>query len=303
MMSDRQYDGSNTSFADPRRGAALVAALGVALTLAGLSILILRTASDARFQTRRATENLLAEAALETVLAETLLEIERQTQGDSNIYYGEPLIVPSERGPVEVVVTSPSGRLDINGVSPLLLATTVRAMGAEEEDASALGDTIADWRDGDDFRHLNGAERDDYARAGLDGPANSPFRSVSELRGVIGMNETLFNCLATQVTIATGSTSPDLRHASPWLKAALGLHEGETDLLQVRLTPGEVYQINLRELEGGRFQYRLEVLIRPSGDPSHPLFIHDWVFESDSTDTEIHACPPPIAPGFEVSPS
>lgn len=283
---------------DARRGAALISALAVALTLAGFTILILRSASEARFHTRRATESLQAEAALETVFAELLLRLDPGHTGEIPIRYGEAVTVETTRGPVEAVITSPSGRVDLNTASPFLLSAIARAAGMEDADAAALGDAIADWRDGDDLTHLNGAERDDYIRAGLEGPANRPFRSVAELRGVLGMEEALFNCMMTQVTIATGSASPDLAHASPWLKAALGLNDAPVSQPPLRLVPGEIYQMDLREMDGRRFAYSMRILFRPSGDPAQPLWIHQRVFETAREAEAVDPCLPVRETGF-----
>jgi general secretion pathway protein K len=75
-------------------------------------------------------------------------------------------------------------------------------LGVGSDETARLVDAIADWKDEDDLRRLNGAERDDYRRAGLPWvPRNGPFEAVEELRLVVGMTPALYARALPLVTI------------------------------------------------------------------------------------------------------
>ena len=54
-------------------------------------------------------------------------------------------------------------------------------------------DAIADFRDPDDLRRLNGAEDADYQSAGLKhGAKDGPFKAIEELQQVLGVDHDLY---------------------------------------------------------------------------------------------------------------
>jgi general secretion pathway protein K len=88
----------------------------------------------------------------------------------------------------QVNIQDESGKININTVSELQLGALIRASGIEDPDASALIDSILDWRDSDSEPRANGAE-DDYYQS-LDTPytaKNGRFDAVEELLLVKGM--------------------------------------------------------------------------------------------------------------------
>ncbi|MEN0653412.1 MULTISPECIES: type II secretion system minor pseudopilin [Hyphobacterium] len=272
---------------DPRRGAALVSALAITLTLATIGILILRETASARFDIARETERVLARDALETALSAYLLRVAEG--GDPPVRLGEAVVIETMRGEVSVTAHSPAGKVDLNSASPALMEAVFRAGGLSPSDAAALSDAVADWRDGDDLVRLNGAEMRDYQAAGRSVPANAPFTSVDQFASVLGVDDRLYACLAPHLTVASSAAGVDLRRASPWLQAALGSAE-TGDALTVELVAGDALEIELVEQEGRRFRFRLFVILRPSGDPRDPLWFHAFELESarESGDT---ACP------------
>ena len=92
---------------------------------------------------------------------------------------------------------------DIKGLlslNTLVLESTGRPMlerllatyDLDGETVSRLTDSLLDYRDGDDLRHINGAEREDYERAGKAGDIrNADFLSPTEIARVLGFSETL----------------------------------------------------------------------------------------------------------------
>lgn len=272
-----------TNSGDPRRGAALLSALVLSLVLAGLLVLFLSRIYAAGTETARARDTLLAEARLETALFETLRSL--AAEAASEIRYDEAFASPADPG-VEIVIVSHDGRIDLNAASPFLLASVFEAAGRSPEEAAALGDAIADWRDSDDLTRLNGAEARDYARAGRAGPANRPFERLEEVAGVLGMDADLAACLVSISTVSTGRMTPDLSLVPAWLADALGIVQ--TTRPRVSLTAGTLYEIHLRETDRPSPR-RLVALVRPTGDIRRPLLIHDWRIEADTAVSP--ACP------------
>ncbi|MFP4496061.1 MAG: general secretion pathway protein GspK [Halochromatium sp.] len=75
--------------------------------------------------------------------------------------------------------------------------------------ADRLADAILDWRDENDLARLNGAEDADYASAGLPyGAGDGPFRSLEELRQVLGMPASIHARLTPYLRVDSGRANP-----------------------------------------------------------------------------------------------
>ncbi len=93
----------------------------------------------------------------------------------------------------EVRVISEGGRFNINYIliqeDKALLREIFSKWGMELEEAQAVADALGDWVDQDDNVALNGAEKEDYEKAGrVNQPFNRPFYDLSEMRFVRGMD-------------------------------------------------------------------------------------------------------------------
>jgi general secretion pathway protein K len=105
-------------------------------------------------------------------------------------------------GAIRIVLQDEAGKIDINAASDELLAGLFAVLGVGSEETARLVDAIADWKDEDDLRRLNGAEREDYRRAGLPWvPRNGPFEAVEELRLVFGITPALYARALPFITI------------------------------------------------------------------------------------------------------
>lgn len=94
------------------------------------------------------------------------------------------------------------GKVDLNQAPDELLLNLLQLAGAEDSQASGILDAIADWRDDNDLRRLNGAELEDYEEAGLKAfPSNRAFVSIAELQQVIGIDTELYNSLKPNITV------------------------------------------------------------------------------------------------------
>jgi len=205
-----------------------------------------------------------------------------------------------EGATVRVTILDESGKIDLNAAPTWLLKGLFRALGANEPDADALADAVADWRDADDLRSLHGAEKSDYAAAGRDyGPANAPFETIEELRQVLGMSDDLFRKLESLVTVYTrqdginstvaqrevllalpGATSErvdffleqrqillEQRLPAPVFPAGQGLSTGAAGL---------VFAIQTEALLSDNGRFFREAVVRLTGNVREPVAVLAW---------------------------
>lgn len=100
------------------------------------------------------------------------------------------------------VIHDERGKVDLNLAPDELLLNLLQIAGADDASASGILDAIADWRDDNDLRRLNGAELTEYKEAGLRTvPPNRPFVSIAELQQVIGIDTELYSKLRPNITV------------------------------------------------------------------------------------------------------
>ena len=115
---------------------------------------------------------------------------------------------------MQVRIEDELGKIDINTADVSLLSSLFRAAGETPARADSIANRIADWRDSDDLRRLNGAEAQDYEEAGRPyRPRNAAFPAKSELMLVLGMTEPLFAAIAAQC-ITVYSRRPSFNRAT-----------------------------------------------------------------------------------------
>jgi len=274
---------SNTArTSEHERGSALIAAVALTVVFAALAILTIQLVLNSAFLQRSVIDDARLDAAFRTSFAEALYQAGNDAR---RVGFDAPITARYDVGTIEARFRSPSGRLDINAASPLLLRLVLDAAGAA--DADALAAAISDWRDGDDLRGNRGAERAEYEALGLAPPANRPFRDEAELAQVLGMTDAVLACLRGEVTVSTHAAAPDLRFATPWLREALNPGSAqrssviEADATAPRLPPvtlgsGDLLALDLRVVEGMATGRAVAVLVRFTGDPRDPFWIQDW---------------------------
>jgi general secretion pathway protein K len=109
-------------------------------------------------------------------------------------------------------------------------------MGLDFARADRLTQAILDWRDEDEIPRVNGAEREEYLRAGLPVlPSNRPFANLDELRHVLGMTPELLEAARPYLTligsgrISVNAAPEQVLVALPGLSAA-----GAAELVRLR---------------------------------------------------------------------
>jgi general secretion pathway protein K len=139
---------------------------------------------------------------------------------------GTPRTLVFDGVELSVTLTNERSRIDLNAATREQLAALIEIAQGEEgfDDAERdrVADAIIDWRDEDDLAQLNGAEDGDYEDAGLPyGARDGPFRSVEELRQVLGVTRALYERLAPDLTVYNETGGVEQRFASAQVLAAL----------------------------------------------------------------------------------
>lgn len=173
---------------------------------------------------------------------------------------------------VEVAIREELGKVDINQASETLLANLFAALDVPRQTAGQLADAIADWRDTDDSKRLNGAERNEYAANGLDyGPRNAAFETVEELQLVLGMTRDIFTAARPYFTVYSQRSRINALTASTPARAALGgvmqfSERGDTATTdQLNNMGGQSFSMSAQTMDSASFSYASRVTMRFMG--------------------------------------
>jgi general secretion pathway protein K len=221
------------------RGAALLLVLWLTMLIAGVVVVFAATAGtealQGRFLERQAAARYLAEGGIEVAV------LRMGSNDAARIWHpdGRPYAFALEGAQLEVRVVDESGKVDLNGASPELLAALIVAVGGDAARAPAIAAAIQDFRDGDSLLSPGGgAEDGEYAAQDLPyGAKDRPFEAVSELQQVLGMDGALYRKLVPHVTIFTGLTRPEPNFASEPVLKALGVTAIELQAILTRREP------------------------------------------------------------------
>lgn len=254
-------------------------------------------------QARGLADGAIMRVAFELMRPRTLNET---WQADSVVHYWD-------EGDAHIAVNAidESGKIDLNSASDALLKGLFQSAGGLDVDAAQrVVDVIDDWKDADDLRRPNGAEAPDYQAAGLKyKPANAPFESVAELQRVLGMTPTVYAAVVDSLTVFSKSAGINPAFAS---RAVLLAVPGATvevvdaylaqrqDALAQRLPlpvfpvagagagPTNLWRIRAEATTADGVTYIREAVIRPGGDPLHPVTVLAW----QEGDRRLFAPPP-----------
>ncbi len=170
----------------------------------------------------------LAEAGISVAVLDLVEASRRQGAGRRIPVDGSPVECRTPDGArIVIAIEDEAGKVDLNRADETLLRYLLAGLGHSPSEASRLADRILDYRDPDELRRLNGAEREEYRRAGIAlGPADGPFLTVDELAQVLGMPAAAAERLLPLVTVDSGTPGIDLGVAPIELVSVL--HRGLT---------------------------------------------------------------------------
>lgn len=134
-------------------------------------------------------------------------------------------------GTVHLTASDESGRINLNLAPIELLAGLYTAVGGTSLDPTSFAGRVEDWRDDNVEPSQGGAEAGDYESEGLSyGPANRPFRSVAELRLLLGLSRSDFNRLEPLLTVHSDQAGIDpLSASAAVLRAIPNIQRSEID--------------------------------------------------------------------------
>jgi general secretion pathway protein K len=137
---------------------------------------------------------------------------------------GTPTVCQGPTGDLlRIAVEDEAGKVDLNAATEHLLTVLMQGLGAAPREAAAHAGRILDFRDPDEQRRPDGAERSDYAAAGLvHGPKNAAFDTVDELDQVLNIPAGWIGRVRPFVTVYSGQGGIDPSVAPIDLLVALG---------------------------------------------------------------------------------
>jgi len=241
----------------------MLTAMLIATLLASAAAIMLIDTRAARGASSETLRLARAQSAAQKLLAVAQVRLD---SGDPLPAQGLLFEGPSGR----VLRQDAPGLVDVNAAPPERIAALFVSFGASPDEASALGDAIADWRDSDNLRRLHGAEAEDYERAGLEPPANRAFVTETELARVLGMRPELLACALPYLTIYAGADI-DANAAPADLRARLGLSDG------ISTSPaalGNVVIVRAEAALSAHAVFERTLWLRLTGDPAKPVMIH-----------------------------
>lgn len=223
-------------------GSALIVVLWALVAISGFVVLLTRS-FDAGMESDSARNGLFRAR----LLADSGLAVARSPL----VKPGDPLLRQEFEGVgrYETEIESEGARININAVigrdDRALLEALFERWGLGMREADALISALFDWVDPDDNPRLGGAESRDYARAGLPGPRNGPFRSVDEMGMVLGIE-------------FLDEKRPDWRdYFTIWSAGGLDVNEAGEELLMAvaEITPMQAARVTEFRLgrDGERF--------------------------------------------------
>ena len=199
------------------RGVALVVVVWILALLSVIAgSLVFSTRSDLLIAAN-AVSSARGEAIADAGVHKAIYELMTAQNNDPMRWQGNGQVHMWEFDGAKVLIriADESARIDINTASGPLMKGLFLSAGLADEEAATLADAIMDWRDPDDLRHPHGAEKEDYAAAGLGyGPANARFETLDELQQVLGMSEAIYRAVEPALTVHSGQTGVNSQIAS-----------------------------------------------------------------------------------------
>jgi len=298
-MNTKRSDGTLVTGARGQRGIALVMVLWLVVLL---TIVAASFATHSRTETRMAgnlVERQKARLLIESGFSRAQLELLATTGEERWQFNGEVHEVQGASGTLRIAIRNASGLVDLNRASSDDLLQLFSLIDERPEVRQQLVDALADWRDGDDLRRLNGAEDDDYAHAGLAyGTVDRDLESVDELGYVMGFDRDAVEKLRPYVTVHSGVSRIDSHYADADLvellnggAAAFGGQladafdqldseladiSGEAGAESPGLSRSAAYRISIEATTEGGGRAAVDIDVTPSTQRDTPFTILAW---------------------------
>ncbi|PUB76888.1 MAG: hypothetical protein DBO99_12370 [gamma proteobacterium symbiont of Ctena orbiculata] len=277
-----------------QRGVALVLVLWL---VALLTIVAASFATHSKVETRLTTNaidalrsRLLAESGVNRAIIELMVSDPEQRWKSGRIHQ-----IDSDQGRLSLSIRNSSGLLDLNKAATDQLINLFALIADDFQQQEALAYRLIDWRDGDNLRHLNGAEDPDYRSAGYAyDTAGRDLASIDELAYVMGFDAAKVDRLRPYVTLYSDTGAVDHDYASDelisLLKGELEADDLPSGLLDYDSIDGEdpeldesggeasaaVYRVRVEAVSRQGARTRLLVDIDITSQDDSPYSIRSW---------------------------
>ncbi len=173
------------------RGIALIQALIISIILTMLGIYINQTVRSQIGTVSLMKDSFDLGLQLENAEAELLhklltQKLYRKNESDDAIvqqwnFYGKPFKLNEN---TTVMIQDLSGVLGLNILDNTIASKFFEQQGGSDHEIRTLLDSLADWKDKDDLKRLNGAEGHYYSQIKKPGPRNAYLQTVEEVESV-----------------------------------------------------------------------------------------------------------------------
>ena len=184
---------------------------------------------------------------------------------------------------VSVEVSDDSGKVDLNLASVDLVKSLLIEVGVNEKVGSSIADAIADWRDQDHLKRVDGAEDLDYAARGLLYESkDDDFDSIDELSLVLSVSPEIFSRVKPYLTVHTQDIGVNTALASDVVKKAVQEIIGtsnseETSSDYLSSTGGLIYTLRAKATDPSGLSTVITSIIRlQRGNAFEPFAILGW---------------------------
>jgi general secretion pathway protein K len=183
---------------------------------------------------------------------------------------------------VLVALEDEDGKIDLNGAQPELLAALLDVVLQRDptlamDDALAISERIADFRDIDNLRRLHGAEDPEYAAEGLAaGAKDTAFDTVGELGQVLGMTARLAAAVEPYVTVYSGRSQFDPDAGSLELKSMIDAINAAGLISSVAPSRRRVFSVTASAALPNGVAFTRTAGFRITGNAAQPVAWFGW---------------------------
>jgi general secretion pathway protein K len=248
----------------PSRGIALLLVLWLLVLITGLVSAFSLTARVEGMQGQWLGRSVAARLAAESGIELAASRLGTQEPARRWFADGRPYSFSFDGWRVRVRIQDEAGKLDLNAISPNVMAGLLVQLGEDQARAEQLTAAINDWHDDDNLLSAGiGAEDPQYASEGLPyGAKDRPFELVSELRLVLGITPALYRKLEPYVTVYTGMNQPEPSNAPALVLRALG--QDATRVAEIEVQRAAATPATLAGAGSGTYSISSEA-VRPDG--------------------------------------
>lgn len=281
-----------------QQGIALVAVLWVVVMLSVIAGSFALSIHNDIQQSSHELNQARAGGIIQAALNRVLYELAKPPQTQHLPMDGTPYRWAFAETPVLISVQDARGLVDLNQADKATLQKLFEAVQVEPDDAIKLADQVLDYRDGDVFAQLNGAEDDAYERAGLPYRSrDAPFASEEEVRLLLDMTPDIYARVLPYVTVHAkqAELEPELAPLL-LLQKVIELEPAELDRLQqqredrdngkqaspdpeqdnISLRNGQGYHVRFEVQFTGHSLYTAEAVLEQGGFSVLPYHVVAW---------------------------